>query len=85
MTFSTVLCSLATGCDTIPSRSVDQSSIRASNLCELQELESVGYHPTENDFYYPRNLEAAQARLLAQKQARQARGVDALTCAEGKQ
>jgi hypothetical protein len=30
---------------------------------ELAELESVGYEPEKQDFYYPNDLQAAQARL----------------------
>jgi hypothetical protein len=49
--------------------------------CELRELESVGYSPWEEDYYYPRNLEIAQARLAAMKRAQGLEGVD--TCAGG--
>lgn len=77
-----VSCYMLAGCESDPIDSVSQSSIHASNLCELQALESVGYRPTEDDFYYPRNLEAAQARLSAQ---RRARGLgDADTCGSAK-
>ena len=55
------------------------SPTRAHQLCELRELESVGYQPWQEDFYYPRNLQAAQARLEAAKRARGLEGVD--TCA----
>jgi hypothetical protein len=46
--------------------------------CELRELESVGYNPWNDDYYYPRQLQAAEARLRAQKQARGQADVD--TC-----
>ena len=49
---------------------------RARAMCELRALESVGYQPSANDYYYPRNLEAAKARLRAKQGAQ---GVD--TCA----
>ncbi|QSN63070.1 MULTISPECIES: DUF4148 domain-containing protein [unclassified Caballeronia] len=52
---------------------------RARAQCELRELESVGYQPWEEDFYYPRNLQLAQARLAAKKRAQGLEGVD--TCA----
>lgn len=38
--------------------------------CELKALEGVGYRPAQEDYYYPRNLEAAQARLAQQNRAR---------------
>jgi starvation-inducible outer membrane lipoprotein len=50
VTFAMVLSLLITGCDTIPNHSIDQSPNLASNQCELQELESVAYHPTEKIF-----------------------------------
>ena len=59
--------------------SAQMSAARARQLCELRELESVGHQPWEEDFYYPRNLQAAQARLEAVKRARGLEGVD--TCA----
>ncbi|WP_250455811.1 hypothetical protein [Caballeronia sp. ATUFL_M2_KS44] len=59
--------------------SAQMSAARAYQLCELRELESVGYQPWEEDFYYPRNLQAAEARLEAAKRARGLEGVD--TCA----
>jgi hypothetical protein len=43
---------------------------RAQIQCELRALEGAGYHPAEEDFYYPRNLQAAQARLANQDKAR---------------
>jgi hypothetical protein len=43
---------------------------RAQVQCELRALEGAGYHPAEEDFYYPRNLQAAQARLAKQNKAR---------------
>ncbi|WP_244849476.1 DUF4148 domain-containing protein [Caballeronia sp. SL2Y3] len=52
---------------------------RARAQCELRELESVGYQPWQEDFYYPRNLQLAQARLAAKKRAQGLEGVD--TCA----
>ncbi|WP_244818061.1 DUF4148 domain-containing protein [Caballeronia sp. Lep1P3] len=58
-----------------------QPTTRERAQCELRELESVGYKPWENDYYYPRNLEIAQARLAAKKRAQGLEGVD--TCAGG--
>jgi hypothetical protein len=47
-----------------------QPATRAQVECELKELEAAGYHPSEDDFYYPRNLQAAQARLAQKNEAR---------------
>jgi hypothetical protein len=38
--------------------------------CELRALEGAGYRPWENDYYYPRDLQAAQARLAQQERER---------------
>jgi hypothetical protein len=38
--------------------------------CELRALEGAGYRPWENDYYYPRELQAAQARLAQQEKER---------------
>jgi hypothetical protein len=46
------------------------SDIRARNVCELRELESVGYMPWESDYFYPQDLHDAQARLRAKYQGR---------------
>ncbi|VXC70396.1 conserved exported hypothetical protein [Burkholderia sp. 8Y] len=79
-----VACGLAIA---IPISSLAQTSTqqvpmtRARAQCELRELESVGYRPWEEDFYYPRNLELAQARLAAKKRAEGLEGVD--TCGGG--
>jgi len=43
---------------------------RAQVQCELRALEGAGYRPWEEDFYYPRNLQVAQARLAQQNKAR---------------
>ncbi|MDR5740474.1 MULTISPECIES: DUF4148 domain-containing protein [unclassified Caballeronia] len=66
-------------CQSTAGSSSQASATRAHQLCELRELESVGYQPWQEDFYYPRNLQAAQARLEAVKRARGLEGVD--TCA----
>lgn len=72
---STALVALlsATGCVQTQSQSQVQSqssSVRTQNECELKALEGVGYRPVQEDFYYPRNLEAAEARLAQQNKAR---------------
>ena len=46
-----------------------QSTTRSQEMCELKALEAVGYRPSQEDFYYPRNLQAAQARLEAKNKA----------------
>lgn len=33
---------------------------------ELAELEAVGYHPWENDVYYPRDIQRAERKLRAE-------------------
>ncbi|MGI4816241.1 MAG: DUF4148 domain-containing protein [Janthinobacterium lividum] len=38
---------------------------RAQANQQLQQLESAGYNPGENDYYYPNNLQAAQQRVAA--------------------
>jgi hypothetical protein len=43
---------------------------RAQVQCELRALEGAGYRPWQKDFYYPRHLQAAQARLAQQTKAR---------------
>lgn len=40
---------------------------RAEVRQQLAELESAGYNPTSDQTQYPQNIEAAQARLSAQK------------------
>jgi hypothetical protein len=61
----------ATGCVQTKTQSQSQSSsVRTQNECELKALEGVGYRPVQEDYYYPRNLEAAEARLAQQNKAR---------------
>jgi len=62
-------------------QAAQQPATRERAQCELRELESVGYRPWENDYYYPRNLQLAQARLEARKRAQGLEGVD--TCGGG--
>ncbi|WP_404980159.1 MULTISPECIES: DUF4148 domain-containing protein [unclassified Caballeronia] len=85
--FSTVLLGVACGLSIVlPTSAKAQTSpqqvpmTRARAQCELRELETVGYQPWEEDFYYPRNLQIAQARLAAKKRAQGLEGVD--TCAD---
>ncbi|WP_250536593.1 DUF4148 domain-containing protein [Caballeronia sp. AZ10_KS36] len=84
--FSAVFLRFAGGlCIAVPVAAFAQTSTqqvpmtRARAQCELRELESVGYQPWQEDFYYPRNLQLAQARLAAKKRAQGLEGVD--TCA----
>jgi hypothetical protein len=42
---------------------------RAEVRHELEELESVGYRPIPNDLYYPGDVQAAEQRLQAERQA----------------
>ncbi|SAL68396.1 membrane protein [Caballeronia choica] len=44
---------------------------RAQVRAELVQLEKAGYNPNANDTEYPGNLQAAQARVLAQNDAAQ--------------
>jgi hypothetical protein len=50
-------------CNDYPFKPVVGEITHAQLMQELAELESVGYEPYKNDYYYPRALEAAQARL----------------------
>jgi hypothetical protein len=52
-------------CNAYPFKPIVGKVTRAQLQQELVELESVGYEPFRNDYYYPNNLEAAQARLHA--------------------
>jgi Domain of unknown function (DUF4148) len=52
-------------CNDYPFKPVIGEITHAQLVQELAELESVGYQPDQEDFYYPRNLQAAQARLHA--------------------
>jgi hypothetical protein len=58
--------------DSLTANAQTQHSLvtRAQVQCELQALEGAGYRPWEEDYYYPRNLQAAQARLAKQNEAR---------------
>jgi uncharacterized protein YgbK (DUF1537 family) len=57
----------------IPAISFAQSSqqglTRAQVRAELVELQQAGYNPAVNDVAYPRNLQAAQARVAEQQLA----------------
>ena len=53
----------------IPALSFAQSNqalTRAEVRAQLVELQSVGYNPASDQAQYPKNIEAAQARLNAQ-------------------
>lgn len=43
---------------------------RGQVQCELRALEGAGYRPWENDYYYPKKLQAAQAKLAQQEKER---------------
>lgn len=53
---------------TIP-QSTSHQITRAEVLRELKELESVGYRPVPNDLYYPADIQEAEQRLGAKRQA----------------
>lgn len=44
-----------------------QPVTRAQVRAELVELEQAGYHPGGEDPYYPADIQAAEARVAAQK------------------
>jgi hypothetical protein len=52
-------------CNDYPFKPVVGEVTHAQLVQELAELESVGYEPYKNDYYYPHDLQAAQARLHA--------------------
>ena len=52
-------------CNDYPFKPVVGEVTHAQLEQELAELESVGYQPEKEDFYYPNDLQAAQARLHA--------------------
>ena len=52
-------------CNDYPFKPVVGEVTHAQLEQELAELESVGYEPEKEDFYYPDDLQAAQARLHA--------------------
>jgi phosphoribosyl 1,2-cyclic phosphodiesterase len=52
-------------CNDYPFKPVVGEITHAQLMQELAELESVGYEPYKRDYYYPRDIEAAQARLHA--------------------
>lgn len=52
-------------CNDYPFKPVVGEITHAQLEQELAELESVGYEPEKQDFYYPNDLQAAQARLHA--------------------
>lgn len=43
---------------------------RAQLREELIELEQAGYHPGTNDIHYPDDIQAAEAKVAAQRAAR---------------
>ncbi|MFM0501463.1 DUF4148 domain-containing protein [Paraburkholderia caffeinilytica] len=47
----------------------NQPLTRADVRAQLVELQKVGYNPASDQTQYPRNIEAAEARLNAQKGA----------------
>ncbi|CAB3800588.1 DUF4148 domain-containing protein [Paraburkholderia fynbosensis] len=54
----------------VPALSFAQSNqplTRADVRAQLVELQSVGYNPASDETQYPKNIEAAEARLNAQK------------------
>jgi len=53
----------AAQCNDYPFKPVVGEVTHAQLEQELAELESVGYDPFRDDYYYPNNLQAAQARL----------------------
>jgi hypothetical protein len=55
-------------CNDYPFKQPVGEITRAQATQELAELEAVGYHPGENDLYYPRNLQAAERKLQAEYQ-----------------
>jgi Domain of unknown function (DUF4148) len=52
-------------CNDYPFKPVVGEITHAQLVQELAELESVGYEPYKNDYYYPNQLQEAQARLQA--------------------
>jgi hypothetical protein len=53
----------------VPALSFAQSNqplTRAEVRAQLVELQSVGYNPASDETQYPKNIEAAEARLSAQ-------------------
>jgi hypothetical protein len=52
-------------CNDYPFKPVVGEITHAQLVQELAELESVGYEPDQVDYYYPRDLHAAQTRLHA--------------------
>jgi hypothetical protein len=54
----------------VPALSFAQSNqpvTRAEVRAQLVELQRVGYNPSSDETQYPKNIEAAEARLNAQK------------------
>jgi len=47
---------------------------RAQVRAELVQLEQAGFHPGVSDPYYPANIQAAEARVVAQNSANTAVG-----------
>lgn len=50
----------------------NQPVTRAQVRAELVELQQAGYHPGGEDPYYPADIQAAEAKVAAQKAARNA-------------
>jgi len=51
------------------SQSTPHQITRVEVLRELKELELVGYRPVPNDLYYPDDVQEAERRLEAKRQA----------------
>jgi hypothetical protein len=47
---------------------------RAQVRAELVQLEKAGYSPSDNDVHYPRDIQAAEARVAAQNEASRSAG-----------
>jgi hypothetical protein len=66
-----VICLVALAMVRTDARAQTQRPVSRGQVeCELVALEGAGYRPWENDYYYPRELQAAQARLAQQEKER---------------
>ncbi|TCK36831.1 uncharacterized protein DUF4148 [Paraburkholderia sp. BL8N3] len=52
----------------------NQQVTRAQVKAELVQLESVGYQPNTNDLHYPRDIQAAEAKVDQLPSARESYG-----------
>jgi hypothetical protein len=52
-------------CNDYPFKPVVGEVTHAQLIQELAELESVGYEPYKNDYYFPNDIQEAEARLHA--------------------